>query len=89
MLHCTLHSGLRGAGSEQISADPVSFLFVGYTEAIHFDGLSPTRGSVTDPRFRYATSARRAFYGQVAVPMRLPEAGRSGRGLARYSEGRA
>src|ERR1039457_7289797 len=27
----------------------------------HLDVLSPTRGSVTDPRFRRATSARRAF----------------------------
>ena len=37
---------------------------------------SATRGSVTDPRFQCATSARRAFYVQVVVPMRLPDAGR-------------
>ena len=35
---------------------------VGYTEAIHFNGLPPARGCVTDPRFRCATPARRPFY---------------------------
>ena len=35
----------------------------------HLAVLSATRGSVTDPPFRCATSARRAFYVQVAVPM--------------------
>jgi len=43
---------------------------VGYTEAIHFDGLSATRGSVTDPRFRCATSARRPLHGQVRESIR-------------------
>src|ERR1700679_2660529 len=32
---------------------------------IQFDELSATRGGVTDPRFRCATAARRAFYGHV------------------------
>src|SRR5664279_2709686 len=34
---------------------------VRHSEVIQFDGLSPTRGSVTNPSFRCATSARRAF----------------------------
>jgi hypothetical protein len=38
--------------------------------------LLPTRRSEMGPRFRRTTSAIRAFYIQVAVPMRLPDAGR-------------
>jgi hypothetical protein len=38
---------------------------VGHSGVIEFDGLSATRGSVMDPRFRY-TSALRALYGKLA-----------------------
>ena len=40
--------------------------FVGYTEATHFDGLSPTRRSAMDLRFRFPTSAGRAFLVKLA-----------------------
>jgi len=47
---------------------------VGYTEAIHFDGLPPTRGSVTDPRFRCATPARNPFYVKLTQGSNLQNA---------------
>ena len=38
---------------------------IGGTERGHLAALSAMRGSVTDLRFRSATSARRALYGQM------------------------
>ena len=47
-------------GALSVASDVQALLSCWITR-IHLAGLSPTRGSVTDPRFRCATSARRAF----------------------------
>ena len=52
-----------------------TYMDVGYTEAIHFDGLSATLPCVQPLGTRLGKRAERAFYVQVAVPMRLPDAG--------------
>lgn len=51
----------------------------------HFDGTLATRGSVTNPRFRCATSARRAFLVQVNYFRVAPK--NSDPGLKRVRDG--